>query len=383
MDDLFNNEPGETENDEVLSQEQLNEISELSKKGYQLLKEGLLERAETCFSEILDLDPSNNYALVGIGDTLRKSRHFQDAISYYQSCLNNHRGNNYALFGLADCYKALHQYNRAIDIWEEYLIHDDKNITVLTRIADAYRKVRNFEKSNEIYQKVLQMEKNNSYCLIGLGHLNYDFRDYEKALFYWEKMLEINRSRIDIRVLTSLGNCHRKMKTFDDGIPYFEKALKMQPNNFYALFGLADCYRGLHIPDQSIHYWNKILNLDPNNKVILTRTGDAYRNLGDNARAQDYYTKALNIEYDIYAVLGLSLINRDNGKYEEASDSLKTIIEKDPKNPRFYIEAADIFKKWKKPEEAASILSDFLKQGIKHQIIQDMYMELKATLNAG
>lgn len=383
MDDLFSNEPDETEKDNVLNQEQLNEISELSKKGYQLLKEGLLERSESCFSDILERDPSNNYALVGMGDTLRKSRNFHDAIKYYQLCLENHRGNNYALFGLADCYKALHQYNRAIDIWEEYLIHDDKNITVLTRIADAYRKVRNFEKSNEIYQKVLNMEQNNSYCLIGLGHLNYDFRDYEKALYYWERMLEMNRSRIDIRVLTSLGNCHRKMKTFNDGIPYFEKALKMQPNNFYALFGLADCYRGMHIPDQSILYWNKILSLDPKNKVILTRAGDAYRNLGDNARAQDYYTKALNIEYDIYAVLGLSLINRDNGKYEEAADSLKTIIGKDPKNPRFYMESADVFKKWGKSKEAATVLSDFLKQGIKHQVIQDMYMELKASLSAG
>jgi tetratricopeptide (TPR) repeat protein len=381
MDDLFNNEPEEPE--EALTQEQLNEISELSKKGYQLLKEGLLERAESCFSQILDLDSSNNYALVGMGDTLRKSRNFQESITYYQSCLNNHRDNNYALFGLADCYKALHQYNRAIDIWEEYLLHDDKNITVLTRIADAYRKVRNFEKSDEIYQKVLSMEKNNSYCLIGLGHLNYDFRDYEKAQYYWEKMLDINRSRIDIRVLTSLGNCHRKMKTFEDGIPYFEKALKMQPNNFYALFGLADCYRGLHIPDQSILYWNKILSLDPKNKVILTRTGDAYRNMGNNEKAQVFYTKALDIEYDIYAVLGLSLIKRDKGLYEEASETISSIIEKDPKNPRFYIEASEVYRKWGKSEQAASVLSDFLKQGIKHQIIQDMYMELKAALSAG
>ncbi|MBB6480250.1 tetratricopeptide repeat protein [Spirochaeta isovalerica] len=377
MDDLFGNKADADRSDGELTQEQLNEISELSKKGYQLLKEGLLERAEACFSEILSMDPSNNYALVGMGDTLRKSRHFQDAIKYYQSCLSNHRGNNYALFGLADCYKALHQYNRAIDIWEEYLIHDDKNITVLTRIADAYRKVRNYEKSNEIYQRVLKMESNNSYCLIGLGHLNYDFRDYEKALYYWEKMLELNKSRVDIRVLTSLGNCHRKMKTFDEGIPYFEQALKMQPNNFYALFGLADCYRGLHIPDESVKYWNRILGLDPRNKVILTRAGDAYRNMGEQEKAQEYYTNALDIEYDIYAVLGLSLINRDKGNYEESATTIRNIIDKDPKNPRFYLELADVYRKWGKEKDAVQVLSDFLKTGNKNQVIQDMYNELK------
>jgi tetratricopeptide (TPR) repeat protein len=90
MDDLFSNEQEDKVFVEELSQEKLNQISELSKKGYQLLKEGLLVRAESSFAEILDLDPANNYALVGMGDTLRKSRHFQDAIKFYESCLINH-----------------------------------------------------------------------------------------------------------------------------------------------------------------------------------------------------------------------------------------------------------------------------------------------------
>ena len=225
------------------SQDSLNEISELSKRGYQLLKENLTERAKQSFRRILELDDQNNYALVGLGDCYRKERNFRESITYYQKCLGSHPGNNYALFGLADCYKALNQYNRAIDIWEEYLLHDDRNITVLTRIADAYRKVRNFDKSYSLYKKVLSMEKNNSYAIIGLGHLYYDFKDYNEALKYWEMMLELNRGHVDIRVLTSLGNCHRKLKTFDKGVPFFKDALKQQPNNFYALFGLADCYQ--------------------------------------------------------------------------------------------------------------------------------------------
>ncbi len=57
-----------------LNEEQLNEISELSKRGYQLLKEGLTDRAVGCFKEIISIDNNNNYALVGLGDTFRKDR---------------------------------------------------------------------------------------------------------------------------------------------------------------------------------------------------------------------------------------------------------------------------------------------------------------------
>ncbi|MFW6344340.1 MAG: tetratricopeptide repeat protein, partial [Sediminispirochaetaceae bacterium] len=101
------------EGQEELPEEQLNEISELSKRGYQLLKENLINDAEDCFRQILEYDDVNNYALVGLGDAARKRGDFRKAISYYQQCLENHEGNNYALFGLADCYKALNRYTDA------------------------------------------------------------------------------------------------------------------------------------------------------------------------------------------------------------------------------------------------------------------------------
>jgi len=363
------------ENDET--QMKLNQVSDLSQKGYQLLRESLTDRAISCFREILELENDNNYALVGLGDAYRKKRRYRDAIQYYQKCLDHHRGNNYALFGLADCYKAMKQFNRAIDIWEEYLHHDDKNITVLTRIADAYRKVRNFDRSKELYLKVLEMEERNSYAIIGLGHLHYDFKEYKDALHYWERMIELSPIGVDIRVLTSIGNCHRKMKTFEKGVPYFEQALDMQPDNFYALFGLADCYRGMNQQSKSLIYWNRILDRDDRNKVILTRAGDAYRHLGDLDQAEDYYKKALNIEYDHYAVLGLAMINKEKKNYKEAITSLEQLIRNDTKNHRFYLESAYCHESMGNKDGALKVLSNYLKMGLRNNMIMSEVMRLK------
>ena len=350
-----------------LTQEQLNEISELSRHGYQLLKESLTHRAIENFTKIIDMQPGNNYALVGIGDACRKEKRYKEAVEYYRDCLRYHPGNNYALFGLADCYKALGQFNRAIEIWEEYLKHDDRNVTVLTRIADAYRKVRNFPRSKDLYLRVLEMEQNNSYALIGLGHLHYDFKEYEEALKYWKHMEEHVGNRVDIRVLTSIGNCFRKLKTFKSGIPYFEKALSMQPGNFYALFGLADCYRGMNQPEQSLVYWNQILDRDPENKVILTRAGDAYRNLDDLEKATQYYHDALEIEYDVYAVMGLALIAKTHGEYDKALTYLMELMDKEPKNHRLYMEAAECHEKLGNISAAIDVVSRFLSLGIHNE----------------
>ena len=84
------------QNDEILiptvdensiNNENATKISELSKKGYQLLKEDDTEGARAAFNEILELDDNNNYALVGIGDIERKLGHIDLAIENYKKCL--------------------------------------------------------------------------------------------------------------------------------------------------------------------------------------------------------------------------------------------------------------------------------------------------------
>ena len=71
-----------------------NKISDLSKKGYQLIKENDIQGAKKAFNEILEIEENNNYALVGLGDTERKLNRFNDAISYYKKCLEYYPANN-------------------------------------------------------------------------------------------------------------------------------------------------------------------------------------------------------------------------------------------------------------------------------------------------
>jgi tetratricopeptide (TPR) repeat protein len=357
------------------------ELSKLSQQGYQFLRENMLREAEDKFRELLEYDPENNYALVGLGDTLRKRRNLDTAVEYYKRCLELYPNNNYALFGLADAYKGLKHYNRALEVWERYLEHDSENVTILTRVADSYRKVRNFKRSKELYERVLEIEADNAYALIGLGHLHYDFRDYENALHYWKRMYGISGDAVDIRVLTSIGNCHRKMKTFADGVFYFQKALDRQPNNFYALYGMADCYRGMGKPSLSLKYWNQILEENPGNKVILTRAGDAYRSLNQHETAERYYRAALNIEYDTYAVLGLAMINRDKGDLDKAIESLESLSRNEPGNIRLHVELARCYEEKGDTATALDIVTRVEKKHGKNRDLTRLAARLRGTRN--
>jgi tetratricopeptide (TPR) repeat protein len=212
-----------------------------------------------------------------------------------------------------------------------------------------------------------------------LGHLHYDFKEYRDALGFWQRMVDLQGTGVDIRVLTSIGNCYRKLKQFELGLPSFQSALDKEPDNFYALFGLADCHRGMGQPERSLEYWNKILEKDPRNKVILTRAGDAYRGMEDYEHAAEYYERALNIEFDVYAVLGLSVIARKQGKYADAVVSLRKLIQNDPKNYRLYLELSQCHVAMGDKQKAIDALADFQRLGIRNIYVQDAVAKLQRS----
>ncbi len=356
------------------------ELAELSKKAYGFLKENILSEALLVFEEILLQDPNNNYALVGLGDVERKRKDFRKALEYYQKCLELYPDNTYAVFGTADVYKSLGLHQKALQIWLDFIKNDHENVTVLTRIADSYRKTRDFTMSRDYYYRVLDLEPENPYALIGLGHLYFDFKDYREAMRAWERAYLKDPSHADVRILTSLGNCHRKLKTFKQGLPYFEKVLSEEPNNFYALFGMADCYRGMNEPDKSLEYWKNILDKDPRNKVIMTRAGDALRQMERYDEAEDFYSRALNIEYDMYAVLGLALVHKMRRQWESAVVSLRGILKNDPNNTRIYQELAECYIEMNKPEEAQVLLDQLLRRGVRNTWTQELIQRIKSPV---
>lgn len=353
----------------------VDKISEISRQGYAFLKENDTKNAVIEFNKILELDETNNYALVGLGDAARKNKNPQSAIAYYDKCLEHYPNNNYALFGIADAYKSLGDYQQAIFYWIKYLDSDPHNITVITRIADAQRKSGNFDESKKLYTQVLTLSERNTYALIGLGHLYYDFKKYREALAYWQKAIE-GQSDVDIRIMTSIGNCYRKLKNFNSALPYFISAVGKDSNNFYALFGLADCYRGLNQHSTSIIYWKKMLELDSKNKVILTRLGDAYRNVSDFEQAKIYYEKALAIAYDSYALLGLAILKKQQGLYAQAISDLKGLLATDKKNYRIYLELAKCYVTTGEKEKAMATLDAFKQFGIRNNEIASLYNQL-------
>ncbi|MDD5028799.1 MAG: tetratricopeptide repeat protein [Rhodoferax sp.] len=311
-----------------------NLLTQLTQKANHLLKQGALQAAEHSYLEVLELEPGNIYALVGLARAARLRGDLAGAEQFYQQSLAKAPYNRFAMIGLADCYLADGHLSKALALWKKCLSLDDKDLAVLTRMADAYRKAKRFEPARQMYDRALALDAHHVYALIGLGYVYYATKDYQNALICWNAAHTAQPARSDLRLLTNLGNCYRKLNQFEAAIAYFEQALALEDGNFYALFGLADSYRGLHQLDQSLIHWDAILTRQPANKIVLTRAADALRQLGRLDQAQARYQQALDIEFDFFALLGLALVAKLQGRYGPALRLLTQVQEQEPDNLR-------------------------------------------------
>jgi tetratricopeptide (TPR) repeat protein len=100
--------------------------------------------------------------------------------------------------------------------------------------------------------------------------------------------------------------------------------------------------------------------------------------MGDYEKAGEYYRRALNIEFDIYAVLGLAIVSKMEGKYDDAIESLRRLIQQDPKNYRLYIELADCWIKKGEKDRALEVLTEYQKLGVRSTAISE-YIEKLST----
>jgi tetratricopeptide (TPR) repeat protein len=143
----------------------------------------------------------------------------------------------------------------------------------------------------------------------------YNHGKYSEAIEYYDKILKIdpnnesaryNRflaiqylSKVKEGYIDSLNNkgldLSRQGK-YQEAIEWYDKALAVDPNYIYALNGKGVALNNLGKNKEAIEYYDKALRIDPNNVYPLTGKGWAFANLGQYHEAIEYYDKALAVD---------------------------------------------------------------------------------------
>ena len=333
------------------------------------------EKAFETYEEIHKQDPENLEILLILADLAYKIKYWQDCLKYYKKIisivgddfeilekiaqlqvtlenwpeaieaykkiisLEDSESTNYLYHQNELCNAMLKnkQYAEAIDLLKDLLAQNPKETSFAFTLAQAYTLIGEFQIGVNLYNKLLddlppeQSEIiikyiSNLICawaqdLFKKGEYNQAFDKFFEALKYNEENDE---------VYYQLGKCNYYIKSFQDSIAHFKRAIAIKPHESKYYFGLGCAYDemgsvknakiafydAINIDPmniqariayaisltkeleyaQSIEQFAEVLKYIPDNADTLYNLALAYELVGDIERAIKFYKKAIDAD---------------------------------------------------------------------------------------
>ncbi len=148
---------------------------------------------------------------------------------------------------------------------------------------------------------------------------------------------------------------------YQEALPVFEEALKLNPENWAYYFNLGLTYKKLNKIPEAKEAFKKAVELNPQSFSSNKEMGELLAKDGDFAGAAGYYRQAAEInpdDPDGYYNLGVCLINL--GQAEEALSQFQKTVELKPDYAEAYFQLGSLYISQNKTQEAISSLEKFL-----------------------
>jgi tetratricopeptide (TPR) repeat protein len=135
------------------------------------------------------------------------------------------------------------------------------------RKGNKLYKRENFEQAAEAYRNALEKNPLNEKATFNLGNTLFRQNNFEGALRHFNSTAEMTRDRNrEAHALYNAGNSLIKAEKYGESIPYYQKALRINPNDDDARYNLAYALRMLQQQNNQNNQDQKNQNKDNQNK---------------------------------------------------------------------------------------------------------------------
>ncbi len=149
--------------------------------------------------------------------------------------------------------------------------------------------------------------------------------DYEKAIPYFQKAVKKNPNNAESHFM--MGYCYDELQRYNEAIDEYKQAIRIKPNYAEAHHNLGFAYGILGRHNEAIAEFKEAIRIKPDLADAHNSLGFAYGRLGRHNEAIGEFKEAIRIKPDYAdAHYNLGVVYGELGKYNEAIDEYKQAI---------------------------------------------------------
>ena len=330
------------------------------------------QRAKKALSQAIQLDPSNDFAIMRLGVVEYKSGQRDSAFKLFEKALKLNVESKWAHLWKGIIFSDEKRLLEAGTAFNAALAIDPRFDLALYNLGwvELKNKKRNYAKAEAFFRKTLRVNPSYKEAFYGLGMVFGYQKQYEIAHRYFSKALALDKTFLTAWKWRGIVNY--EMEKFKDAVGDFTEGLELDPSNaellirrarvsilskkfkdalsdlrFAKKFGnksartflyLGQVYIGLDQIEPAIESFRKALETDTKFSEAYGALGSIYRKRGENQKAIDAYQKALaatSYRRARYAI-PLSQILADTNRVSEAYQVTNEVINEERDSPALW-----------------------------------------------
>jgi tetratricopeptide (TPR) repeat protein len=293
------------------------------------------KEAENSFREVIRLAPKSAMGYTNLGVLLSKNGHHEDAAAAFREAQTLDPRNFTALLGLGTSLEILHKSAEAVTCLQRAWDVRPGDFQAGYELALALREAKQPAAAKKFVDQIAAPDDPGSavkyYSLSGV--LAEDLKEFGAASGFYRRAYAIDPDSYEIYVALVRS-------TLAAGTHPSKEVLPSPPQDLTAsqdlALGVLLSFAGAY--EQAIPRFKEALRLDPTNDSATANLALAYKSVGKTAAAIDLI-RATIIERPsgaLYNMLGG--LDEESGEYMEAVQSFQRAVELDPNNEQYYFD---------------------------------------------
>jgi len=242
---------------------------------------------------------------------------------------------------------------------------------VVMALASAYYDLRRYGQSREKYQKLEQMGDNSAATYKQLMLLSFNMRQFDDAIKYANLLKKVDPSE---KVAFYIGKAHYENENYGEGIKQLDIAAKEDPNNAEIPYMVARAYADMLNYKQAVPYFQKAITLNPTQNRWIYELALMYYGMHDDQNSLKYMLEAAEKGYkrdnEYLENLGIAYLNAK--KFDEGTAILKEALQRRPSDMNLLNMLAEAHYDAKKYVEAIDYWDQIL--GLDKENASALYM---------